>query len=180
MARLDAPAAATTTADLDLVASDHARPWWRRQILLVLAGDPLDLEQVAAVRARSGQLHGDHPVDTLGDRPPRMPPVRRTWLVARPPGVAGRGVLRERRRLALGRPPQLLHPGGQLTDPGGEPLVLAGQPLDLPSELVTLGPHYLALGLHHRDLLAQPAHRLAPPTSPSTPHRCHRGANHTP
>jgi multiple sugar transport system permease protein len=50
MAQLHAPPAAKAAADLHLVAGDLARPW-RGQVLLVLAGDPLDLELVAAVRA---------------------------------------------------------------------------------------------------------------------------------
>ena len=103
MARLDPPLAAHTAADLHLVAGDHARRR-RGQVLLVLAGHPLDLELAAAVGAGRRQPDTDHPVHPLGDRPAGVEVVGRTGLAPRPPGTGRGGVLGERRRLALGRP----------------------------------------------------------------------------
>jgi hypothetical protein len=122
MARLHPPSATTAATDLDLVAGNHPRPR-RRKVLLVLAGHPLQGELLAAVRAGRRQPHGDHPIDPLGDRPPRPSAIGRAGPASRPLRVAGRGVLGERRGLALGRPPQLLHLGSQPTHAGLELLV---------------------------------------------------------
>jgi hypothetical protein len=86
MARLHPPPAATTAADLHPVAGRLASPW-RRQVLLVLAGDALHPQLAAAVRAAPGQRHGDHPVDPLGHRPAPTPPIRPARLAARPAGL---------------------------------------------------------------------------------------------
>jgi len=148
MARLDPAPTAQAAAGPEVVAGGHAG-LRRGEVLLVLAGQPLNLRLGAAVRAASRQPDADHPVDPPGDRPPRSDAVGCAGLAARPSGVRAGPVLGERRGLALARPPQLLHPRDQLTDPGFEPLALAREPLDLAGEPVTVGPHCPALGLHH-------------------------------
>jgi hypothetical protein len=179
MARLDPAAAALAAADLHLVAADHAGLRWGK-VFLVLAGDPLQPKLAAAARAGVRQRHRHHPVDPLRHWPPPVPPIGRTRLAARPPGMRGGPVLGERRGLALARPAQLLHPGDQHADAGHQPLVVSPQPLDLTGKPVALGRHRLAPGLHHHDPLAQPAHRLTPMASSPTRRPCHRGPNHTP
>jgi hypothetical protein len=178
MARLHPAPAPLAAAHLHLVAADLGRSGCG-QVLLPLQGDPLHPKHTAAARAGIRQPDADHPVDPLGHRPPRMPPIRLARLAARPSGVAAGPLLGERRGLALGRPLQLLHPPDQLTNTGLEPLVLASQPLHLAGEPVTLGPHRPALGLHHHDPLTQPGHTLALLVGRSAAHPCHRGANHT-
>jgi len=160
MARLHPAAAGPAAADRHLVAADLGLLGCG-QVLLVLAGDPLQAKLAATPRAPRRQPDTDHPVDPTGHRPPRMPPVRLAGLAARPSGAGGGPVLGERRGLALARPPQLLDLGDQVPDPGSEPLVVCRQPLDLTDQPVTLDPHRLALGLHHHDPLAQPGHGLA-------------------
>jgi hypothetical protein len=164
MARLDAPPAAPTAADLRLVTGRLARPW-RGQVLLVLAGDPLHRKPAATVRAGRRPRHGDHPIDQHRDRPPRPPAIGRAGLTAWPPGVAGRGVLRERRSLSLGGAPQLLHLGDQLPDTGLQPLVLADKPVDL--------------GAQHRVVMRQPlqpSRLTGPPTTLVVPQPHHHRA----
>ncbi len=179
MARLDAPPAGPAAADLHLEAA-HLGRLRQGQVLLVLAGDPLQAKLAATPRAHIRQPHHHDPVDPLGHRPPGMLPVRRARLAARPPRVGAGPVLGERRSLALARPPQLLDPRDQIPNATLEPLVLARQALDLADQPVTLSPHRPALGLHHHDPLLQPGHALALLVGAPALRRCHRGANHTP
>src|SRR6266496_2081333 len=169
MTRLDSPSAAPAAADLHLVAGDHARPW-RRQVLLVLAGHPLQGKLVAAMRTDRGQPDSDHPVHPLGDRPAGAPPVGRTGLASRPLGMGRRRVFGERRRLALGRPPQRLDLAGQLPHTGLEVLVGVLQPVDLLAEGGVLA-------FQPSQLLVQPTHTANPWIAPPVPQPA-RAARH--